>query len=648
MSKILIPKNNFPGGVIVNPQSGNVYRHVLSFEDEDIKAKWIGLNLFDDENFDYRTEIDNGIEKPFTIINDLNGQVSINTSNELTLQRLLSVDFLIIKEADNIYFYSVIDNDRTTEQNNTTVTLSLEIDIFFTYDVKTLFNDNKIMIERAHINRYDLLFTPNRDQQIKNEFFDEQVTTYTDDVDGLEVEYSTEAVEPSAGNRNNINGSLNAGVWWEIYVMRNPDDTVPDGNGNNLDPRISFGDITMPYQVYLAPSDNPVKIQNPDTIFKPKWDFKTLYDKLIKSGLNIIGVIPKQSYPLGSNNSYTTGAGGAFNNAGDIIIPQNIGLRFDADIGEYYIYNAKENQSSVPLATKIIDKTISGVDKFAYIDPYHVVTSDEYEYFEPILTRAPYTEYYLKNFTEYQRIDLFRLLNEGEHNNYSFFVYSSFDSEVSEELFILKNSKENLIDYSVNSNYVGSLPVSVDKEADYVANNRASYLNDKFKLGLPSISGLSQGVFSGGGPLNMFESTFNKDFYIGNQDRKNANALVKNNNAISMLIIKKFYSGGFQLITARPRPNEFKTLFDYFQQKGVSLNTFENINDYLKTRYWWNYIQAPKSYEIIKLPLSTKMKLIIDSSINEGITIWNVRSDNYNEITPSFYKYNNTEMIHIP
>lgn len=112
------------------------------------------------------------------------------------------------------------------------------------------------------------------------------------------------------------------------------------------------------------------------------------------------------------------------------------------------------------------------------------------------------------------------------------------------------------------------------------------------------------------------------------EDMKNAPAHV--NNASTTFMFDKFLKEPHYKLTLYGLPPVEELLIQqHFFKYGYNLkNRIDNINEYLDTRYRFNYIEAPETYENIRLQVSAEVKQIIDGSLAAGLTIWHYRNKN--------------------
>jgi len=90
--------------------------------------------------------------------------------------------------------------------------------------------------------------------------------------------------------------------------------------------------------------------------------------------------------------------------------------------------------------------------------------------------------------------------------------------------------------------------------------------------------------------------------------------------------------------------NEKKQIQNHFMQFGVNFsNALYNINDVINSRYYFNYIKAPGTFENISLNCAEEVKEIINNTLAYGVTIWHVRDIKTFKGIKN-YSYDNLEM----
>jgi hypothetical protein len=77
-------------------------------------------------------------------------RVDIDDYPNETIYSLLNKDFAIVKDNGLFYYYSL----NGSVKNNKIIEYEAELDIFFQYDIKTIFNNTKAEVEQAHYDRY--------------------------------------------------------------------------------------------------------------------------------------------------------------------------------------------------------------------------------------------------------------------------------------------------------------------------------------------------------------------------------------------------------------------------------------------------------------------------------------------------------------
>jgi len=195
--KVIIPKINSVWGVFKNLDKSKTYRHILSFDNEIEKINFIGEYLFNKLHFDYREAIDDEAfsNNTFKKINSNEAQIHININqlnkNPLDLHfthyDILNSNFLIsmqkTSEGPEYKFWSIAKVKSLGDGVN--YLASLELDVFFTYDIKDMIDDKPLIVDNAHCDRFKMInvegkikYVPNFDLKspnTTNEKFDESI-----------------------------------------------------------------------------------------------------------------------------------------------------------------------------------------------------------------------------------------------------------------------------------------------------------------------------------------------------------------------------------------------------------------------------------------------------------------------------------------
>lgn len=165
MAKILIPLNNTPWGVMKYTAAPDAYDHIMSFDTPELKTQFVGKYLFNNVDFDYEAAMDEvNYYKSFVRLTETTAQVTIgvdevnatiqDTELKYTLDELLSIDSLFVKENGITRLYSVDSAERTNQQNQQNIRYTLSQDIFFNHYDDLEFQGD-IHWERAHTIRHN-------------------------------------------------------------------------------------------------------------------------------------------------------------------------------------------------------------------------------------------------------------------------------------------------------------------------------------------------------------------------------------------------------------------------------------------------------------------------------------------------------------
>lgn len=152
--KLLLAQRNTLWGVIVNPRSSNQYRHVLSFDSPQLKDEWLNKEIFNNQN--HKDLLKSSPHRDITYIDGLRIEFRVEPTeypNE-TFYSLMNKDFVVMEDTSvnpSEYRYYAI---TSAKRKGNTVQYEAELDIFFTYDIKDMFNDTDVQVSRGMVDRY--------------------------------------------------------------------------------------------------------------------------------------------------------------------------------------------------------------------------------------------------------------------------------------------------------------------------------------------------------------------------------------------------------------------------------------------------------------------------------------------------------------
>jgi hypothetical protein len=180
-----------------------------------------------------------------------------------------------------------------------------------------------------------------------------------------------------------------------------------------------------------------------------------------------------------------------------------------------------------------------------------------------------------------------------------------------------------------NGEHTYTLPFNSSEYVDYINRNKNKNLvDDKYDKG-NMVATLVKSLFQLPKPSNVFaniqsvrdsqKSIASRQAHI--KDLKN----VPNNFTFSQsnyLYNQLLTGSSFKILDLRLPEIIQEQLAIEFYKYGVNYEyRLYNINDLINTRYYFNYVKIPECYENISKALSVDIKLTINDSLKNGITI---------------------------
>lgn len=221
-------------------------------------------------------------------------------------------------------------------------------------------------------------------------------------------------------------------------------------------------------------------------------------------------------------------------------------------------------------------------------------------------------------------------------------IFGSVDNNV-----FSTDTEENLTGFSFTIDF--SLWIANDAYDNYIANNK-NYLqiianNNLIKgiggafagsiaggIGNGSIAGGIQGI--AGALFNQIISMRNAQLTLDNM--RNTPQNVSNINSDPLLIDSITKELGIYIEIQEPLEHEQKMIKDYFKQFGYTYNRLGLLNNFIKTRKYFNYIEA--DINDIDIDVSEDVKRILKNLFSNGIRFWHDKN------IPINYDYNNYEL----
>lgn len=699
MNKILLPKNNSIWGVIINPQSSNTYRHALSFDTKQLKEQFIGQELFGSSSYDWKAELD---KQPSISIPEQDGKnITVRVQREqypnYSFDELLNKDFLILLTELNgtkKYKYYAISSATVKGQ---IIEYKAELDIFFTYDVKDMFNDKPIKINQAMYDRYkkeNNTIIPNfngdfylplgtADQRktplYNNEMFDnlangtavlngdilKPIPTQLKIVKANGDDYTAEQAKPLLEHILNIK--------WDILGYSSFDDNAASVT--------LYNNVVIPYFVCAFPV---LKTKKPNEQ-EDKHNFNEVHVSIFTDDTYTTQQTT-QRIDLTKEDMYKV-----------ITHPQSIkSFRYLSPLPPFWNLIRSGNQGRVRIDGRKLyfeivlvtdDKATLGLIQIPNVSRHSVSFENFYTYFwnlpplkfiDKVFPNPPQN---INDINQLKNID-----NEIKLNfyPYKFFRYSNgtanyFDIEP-QYLFdntlttyndfaylsetwnmntIIQFYKTNqdidaMKQYEQQDNYFKdymsySLPTSTSAWSNYLQENQAQQTAGWLNRGIGVISGLGIAAATGGigaavGLSIAAKSVTDISSQIAQyKDIKNTPNTTQNTGS-TLLIDNGIKNLNLTVSEYKILPIHQELVFQHFYQFGYNYNgLLFNINNLLKTRYYFNFIEAPETFENISLQANADIKQIINDTLAKGLTIWHVRDlTTFKGIKN--YDYENVEM----
>lgn len=261
-TKILLSNIDSQWGVVVNQHSANEYRHIVHFPSEEKKTEFINEKLFKGQN--YKELLKNSPSRSFKMISAMDAEISVNIHEEPneSIADLLNKDFAIVEEDGKTMFYAI-----TGVRKGQIIIYQCSLDVFFTYNVTDIFNDNLINVKRAMYDRWDLsgvhplpsfdklspLFTSEPVEDGINE--ESLIPSYSTEI--LEYDYTEFMRDSVLANKNEINKKLNELKFEVVHFASGFEVDAATNHTTNS----KYDNIDVPYKTFTWPSTrNGIKI----------------------------------------------------------------------------------------------------------------------------------------------------------------------------------------------------------------------------------------------------------------------------------------------------------------------------------------------------------------------------------------------------
>lgn len=715
--KIIVGQQNTKWGVIIKPSSSNIYRHILSFDSPALKDEFINSYVFSDGyvDGDYKKLLNESIDRADAYEDSMHINFRVDRKSEYpneTLESMLNKDICATKDIDgNIKFWAITNAKHMGAE---TIEYTAEVDIFFTYDIKTMFS-GQTMIKQGMLDRYKL--DPHDPHVLQYSFYNPSpedgrynVVDYTSQLFNNE---EFDSIKPDTLVQKEKTQLI--GYNFIPHIISNvPDDIKQRASDllNNLvwntmavansdEPKFNhFGNSKVPYYTVLWP-DEPGRATTEVVISKydgPKGNytnklsvstknpdiFKLLkVPTALKSSRQMSIVSPfVQHGMLGMTADGLTGGEITVITHGDNTIIDKIEINLynttssQIDIANINLSSDTQHPDNMKI---LVVKEHGGHFNQNKWNQQHGFSLFQNNFYKPI--GDPPAKAYLKDiqfwkpesevkakFAPYRQLEL-----KGISNNTFYYepqyldakplrwnIFNSYELSMSQvaiqslnykNIYEFPTTKENKY-FLDQAGY--NMPTSSNDWDEFNARHKEQFSSGLFSSGLKAgIGGLiaagsaaaSGGLtaIAGGASLAFSSGMEIKQQLAQKEDMKNAPAHV--NNASTTFMFDKFLKDPHYKLTMYGLPPVEELLIQqHFFKYGYNLkNRIANINDYINTRYRFNYIEAPETYENIRLQVSAEIKQVIDGSLASGLTIWHYRKKT-KFMGIKEYLWNNPEM----
>lgn len=605
MIKILISNNNN------NWESNdiNTNKNVIDFPGNSIEEsiakrnEFINYVIFKDQ-IDF-TNLENGywIEKNIKIenINNFELKISINDylfeqDNIKKIERLMNLDNIIIYQNNLFKFYSV---SKVKNLNNNNFILFLNLDIYITHPISTILKGESF-IERAHLNR------SNTENLQKRENFSLKLSN----------------IEEIITNFKYGNNVIDNSIIWIIGIFK------------SKNPITKIGNFPLNYNFYLYPISkssnsfttiNKTSIQStflkdlnnenfagfyilespifPDKFSLSNDELGNLIFKIIEGNDDYLSIIENKFLIKKFNLNSSMGSTDRINldhdfkeRANSYLNDKNISFEHKLFVNpfQYYIIETVNGNNSIeydPLELWYLNKE-EGEIKLNFTFSLNPWTHNSNIYF--------------KNLKNYQDTNYSKNWNS---NQYSVIVDNEYPQRTDSFYSIIEKSKsKSRAGFLINSSQIviGGVETVV------------GYFSKDPKIILKGISQTLKGT------LKLVK---NSDEYLSNLENEKIpykKSKISGDLFTSYFNNEKGYS--WRLYKYSLNRNEEQSLWDYFYQYGYKLDNLDNVEEYLDTRYWFNFIKASGIFNIIDNNLSDQIKIKINEDFANGITFWHYRT----------------------
>lgn len=654
MSKILLPFNNSTWGVITHQVAPDEYEHVLSFENESIKKRFIGLNLFNDESFDYTEKISNQRERTITKIDDMNGTLSVDVESlnedigtlfNYSIEDLLSTDSMFVSEHGIIKFYIIVSAELSSDQNNQTILFTISEDVLFN-SIDELQIEGQVPIIRSHIDRI------NKNGEGKLYYLKEENSNFESELNSIKPD-KLEKTNSLIYNNKDLDGNLTESkyiVEWMV-IYNSIDEANEDDDYKSI--HLTRREINLPYEVIVIPfkiidKESGIELTQP---LVPSTKIKS-QNPIFEGELEKIYIEPSKTYGHYFNDPRIL----SINFTNSVPFKYTISLEKDYDVYEGKVLVIDHDYFEEDIEGK---PTSGNIEEFPwyefrvrsmevadqYNDTIEIDLLDEEDLPLPLNLHKEEknieleVKLKLSQFTDFKFLS--REMGIGDSiipeyipNNEKTQINNVFGFQADQlsSLYTVDNEKGNYnigVKRGLNKVIINEIPTVTDAYLTYIANSKSSSGAGRFlAIGRSAIAGAAGGFFVGGaagatvgGIVGASSNVFDYNVKMG--DLKNAPDIpsaINNAYGLNQQLQVEDCILKFSL-----RDNYKKQVYNYLFKYGYENPILANPLDLIKSRYYFNYIKTGNIFSLIKNKYSGNKKQIINDAFRNGVTIWHVR-----------------------
>lgn len=601
MLKILIPKNNTNWSTSENLENSEK-KDVISFpgktSEQSItkRNEFVNYYLLDDKINFLNLENDYWVEKEVIISDFFDAKIKLNINDYLIeedvdkkRERIENLNNIIIYQNNLFKFYSI---SKIEILDNDNFIATINLDIYLTYPISTILN-GETLIDRAHLKRNDV-----SKLQIREDF---------------NIELSK--VEEINVNFKYANNNYNNSIIWIIGFKKLSDNeksitrigTLSLNFNFYLYPIIKFDDISNTIESKNSILINNVEVNNTllaDTNNDNFISFYVLESPLYPDAINLNKINDNFIIDLSNKNpnNFELKDGKLLINFFDL--NKEMGWSDKIDIHDFF---EQANSHLIPKSIFFEHKIYAYPFEYYKIETNNGTNSIEYDPLQLLWNNQNHQDYLRFNFS----------LNPWTHSSSIYFENGLNKFEIDATWNINQYCTINDNEYPKRTLSYGKIlkDIKIEQYSEFLKNPEHEKIYNK-------------------------KVEKRKNNYIDNL-QKNSTSKINGDLFTSYLKGEKGFS--WKLNKYSLNNLEKKYLFDYFYQYGYKLNQIENIQKYLNSRFWFNFLKIDKIFSLIDNGLSKQIKLKINEDFENGITFWHYRiKENWKGIKN--YDFENLEM----